>query len=130
MSALLLLLALLSKIVGVVFLFAAALGVLRFRDPFQRMHAATKAGTVGALFTVLGAVLALQSLDAALIGFLAILFLLLTIPVAGHLLARAAYVSGAGLEGLRAGDALAGVLQREDTPLEKRDDEDGETTGA
>lgn len=123
MTTLLALLALACKLVGVVFLFAAALGVLRFSDPFQRMHAATKAGTVGALFVVLGAVLSLHSLDAAVIGVLVIVFLLLTIPVAGHLLGRAAYLSGASLEGLEGGDALAGVLEREKAPLELRADE-------
>ena len=51
METALLLAALLFKLVGVVFIFGAALGLIRFRDPFQRMHAATKAGTVGAIFT-------------------------------------------------------------------------------
>lgn len=119
------LLALALKIVGTVFLFAAALGLLRFRDPFQRMHAATKSGTLGAGFTVLGAVLQLRQLDATLIGLAAIAFLLLTIPVAGHLLGRAAYVSGADLHGLRGGDALAGILPRRDAPLDEREDRPG-----
>lgn len=114
------LLALASKLVGVVFLFAAALGLVRFGDPFQRMHAATKAGTLGAGFVVLGAMLELRRLDVTLMGGAAVLFLLLTIPVAGHLLGRAAYVSGADLDGLKGGDALADVLDRQGEPLEKR----------
>lgn len=112
--------AVLFKLAGVVFLFAAALGVLRFPDALQRMHAATKAGTVGAGLTVIGAVLSLGRLDAAIIGTLTVMFLLLTVPVAGHLLGRAAYVSGAALVGLGATDALKGVLDRHRTPLEQR----------
>lgn len=113
-------LSLASKLVGVVFLFAAALGLIRFRDPFQRMHAATKAGTLGAGFVVLGAILQLQRLDVTLMGGAAVLFLLLTIPVAGHLLGRASYISGANLEGLKGGDALVDVLDRQPESLEAR----------
>ncbi|MBB3935310.1 monovalent cation/H(+) antiporter subunit G [Aureimonas phyllosphaerae] len=109
-----------SKLVGVVFLFAAAVGLIRFSDPLQRMHAATKAGTLGAGFIVLGVVLQLQRLDVTLTGLAVVLFLLLTIPVAGHLLGRAAYVSGADIGGLRGGDALEGVLDRHPGALEAR----------
>lgn len=48
------LIALLLKIVGTLFLLVATLGVLHFTDPFQRMHAATKAGTLGAGLVLAG----------------------------------------------------------------------------
>lgn len=114
------LLSLVSKLVGVVFLFAAAVGLIRFSDPLQRMHAATKAGTLGAGFVVLGVVLQLQRWDVTLTGLAVVLFLLLTIPVAGHLLGRAAYVSGADIGGLKGADALEGVLDRHPQALEDR----------
>lgn len=120
MGAPLLLLAVLFKLVGVVFIFAAALGLIRFQDPFQRMHAATKAGTVGAIFTVLGVMCSMQTLGPTLIGLFVIAFLLLTVPVAGHLLGRAAYMSGGSIEGLVGEDALDGVLERQGSPLEER----------
>ncbi|MDQ1081506.1 monovalent cation/H(+) antiporter subunit G [Pseudoroseomonas cervicalis] len=118
MDVALTLLALLLKLAGAAFLLAAALGVLRFADPFQRMHAATKAGTLGAGLVVLGSVLTLGSLSALLMGGLTLLFLLATIPIAGHLLGRAAYVSGAVMA--EGEDALAGVLPRAGQPLEQR----------
>lgn len=114
------LLVILLQIVGAVFLFAAGLGLVRFRDPLQRMHAATKAGTVGAGFMVLAAILSLGTLEAALIGLAVLAFLILTIPIAGHLLGRAAYVSGAELEGLEGRDALDGVLDREERGIDER----------
>ncbi|MCM2504334.1 monovalent cation/H(+) antiporter subunit G [Aureimonas altamirensis] len=120
METVLLLLAVILKLVGVAFVFAAALGLIRFRDPFQRMHAATKAGTVGAIFTVLGVMCSMQGLGPTLIGLFVIAFLLLTVPVAGHLLGRAAYMSGGSIEGLVGEDALKGVLDRQDLPLEER----------
>ena len=59
------------------------------------MHAATKAGTLGAGLVIIGTVISHGATDATDHGHLTILFLLLTVPVAGHLLGRAAYVSGA-----------------------------------
>jgi monovalent cation/proton antiporter MnhG/PhaG subunit len=113
------LIALLFKLVGVVFLCIAAIGVMRFSDPFQRMHAATKAGTLGAGLVIIGTVTAQGATDATVLGLLTILFLLLTVPVAGHLLGRASYVSGAQMN-LRGGDALEGVLERSPQSLDER----------
>ena len=112
------LLALLLKIAGTVFLLVATLGVLRFQDPFQRMHAATKAGTLGAGLVLAGAAVTKGSFDATLVAVLTILFLIATMPVAGHLLGRAAYISGAPLRSRS--DALAGILPRMAAPLEAR----------
>lgn len=112
--------ALLVKVVGVGFLLIATIGLLRLDDPFQRMHAATKAGTLGAGLVLIGVMLSKSSADATLTGGLTVLFLLLTIPVASHLLARAAYISGSQMIGIDdANDALKGVLDRPDTPIEQ-----------
>jgi len=112
MSILFALISIALQIVGIFFLFAAGLGLLRFKDPLQRMHAATKAGTIGAGLILAGAVFTVDSLEGVIVGCLAILFLLLTAPVAGHLLGRAAYISGAPLVGLENSDALQGVVER------------------
>lgn len=104
--------------VGVVFLILAGIGVARLPDAFQRMHASTKAGTLGASFSVVGAALMLPDIRLTSVGF-TILFLLLTLPVAAQLLARAAYKSGAHLRVTR-DDPLADVLKREQSPLEER----------
>lgn len=112
-------LSILFKLSGVAFLCIAALGVIKLPDPFQRMHAATKAGTLGAGLVIIGSVIAHGALDATLMGLMTVIFLLLTVPVAGHLLGRAAYVSGARLT-LTGDDALAGVLTRADKSLDKR----------
>lgn len=113
------LLSILFKLVGVVFLCIAAYGVIKLADPFQRMHAATKAGTLGAGLVIIGSVIAHGALDATVMGLLTVVFLLLTVPVAGHLLGRAAYVSGAKLT-LSHDDALDGVLTRANQSLGKR----------
>ena len=48
----------LSLILGVGFIAIASIGVARLPDAFQRMHAATKAGGIGASLVVFGVVLA------------------------------------------------------------------------
>ncbi|GGK36121.1 monovalent cation/H(+) antiporter subunit G [Salinarimonas ramus] len=113
------LLALALKLVGTGFLVVATVGVLRFEDPFQRMHAATKAGTLGAGLVLLGVMLTKGTMDATVVSFLTLIFLIGTMPVAGHLLGRAAYVSGARLDSRE--DALAGILPRAPRPLEERE---------
>lgn len=112
MSGLMEVLALLSLLSGLVFLAGAVTGLLRFSDPLQRMHAATKAGATGAMFTVLGAIFALQDGTTTVIGLLVILCLLITVPVAGHVLGRGIYVSGARFEGQEGRDELQGILKR------------------
>lgn len=122
MTTLVSLVAILLMLAGTLFIFAAALGVLRFADPLQRMHASTKAGTIGAILVLLGTVLVHDQAGSAFVGVIAIGFLLITVPVAAHLLGRAVYVSGAQLRGLLGKDALAGQLERSARSLEERID--------
>ena len=100
-----------SLTVGVTFIVIASVGVARLPDVFQRMHAATKAGGIGTSLVVLG-VLVAGGVARPLTGVLTIAFMLLTLSVASQLLARAAYLSGAPIEGLDRGDPLTGVLDR------------------
>lgn len=90
----------------------AGLGVARLPDPFMRMHAATKAGTVGSGLLLLGAAVALATPGTALTAMLAIAFLVITAPVASHALGRAAYVAGAPIAAATTTNALASILDR------------------
>jgi multicomponent Na+:H+ antiporter subunit G len=81
-------------IVGALFSALAALGVLRFPDVYTRLHAAAKAGTVGAGFVLLAIAVASPDLATALRALLGIGFLVLTGPISAHLLARAAFLAG------------------------------------
>ena len=100
------------KLGGVLFLVVAAVGVLRLPDAFTRMHAATKAGTLGAGLVVLGSALALRGGEAIGLAVATLLILLATVPLASHLLGRAAYTSGAPFWRGTARDALEGTLRR------------------
>ena len=98
-------------VAGVAFIAIASIGVARLPDVFQRMHAATKAGGIGTSLVVSG-VLVAGGVARPVTGVLTIVFMLLTLSVASQLLARAAYLSGAPIEGLDRGDPLTGVLDR------------------
>lgn len=97
---------------GVLFLLIAAIGVIRLPDPLQRMHSATKAGTLGTALLLIGVMMS-GRVDQISTEILTILFLLLTLPIGAQLLARASYISGTQLEGL-GDDPLAEVLDRPD----------------
>lgn len=81
-------------ILGAMFTLIASIGVIRLPDLYTRMHAASKAGAVGGGLILLA--VALVGLDAAvaLRALIGIGFILLTTPLAAHLLARASYASG------------------------------------
>ena len=84
-------------IAGSAFALLAAVGVLRMPDVFTRMQASTKASTLGLGCLLIGAALQLGDF-ASLIRVVSIgAFILLTTPVAGHVIARAAARSGAPL---------------------------------
>ena len=82
---------------GAALLLIAAWGVIVLPDALARQHAATKAGTLALATVCVGAMLIAR--DAAWTWRLLLIlgFLLATLPVASHLLARAA-VREAGLD--------------------------------
>ncbi len=84
-------------VVGALFALLAAVGILRMPDLFTRMHAASKAGTLGACCTVLAAAVYFHQADVAVRAVLTVLFLLLTAPVAAHVIGRGGYIAGAEL---------------------------------
>src|SRR5690606_8353132 len=67
-------------LIGALFSALAALGVLRFPDIYTRMHAASKAGPLGAGLILLGAGLASGDLAVGLRCFFGFTFLILTSP--------------------------------------------------
>ena len=82
---------------GTVLMLVAALGLVRMPDLLTRMHASSKAGTLGAALILAG--VAVEIGEARVVAEVALiwLFLFLTAPVAAHMIARAAYRSGVPL---------------------------------
>ncbi|MGY6549673.1 MAG: monovalent cation/H(+) antiporter subunit G [Roseinatronobacter sp.] len=74
---------------GALFVLIAAIGVVRLPDLLTRMHASTKAGTLGALLVLVG--LAIHQGTGMVVSkaIATALFLLLTAPIAAHMIGRA-----------------------------------------
>ena len=72
----------------------AAIGILRFPDVYTRLHAASKAGPLGAGLILLAVAFAAADWAIAVRCVLGFLFLVLTSPVSAHLLARSALKAG------------------------------------
>jgi multicomponent Na+:H+ antiporter subunit G len=76
---------------GAAFSLLAAVGVLRMPDVFTRMQASTKASTFGLGCLLLGTALQMGDLASFIRTTSIGAFVLLTTPVAGHVIARASY---------------------------------------
>jgi multicomponent Na+:H+ antiporter subunit G len=98
---------------GVAFVLLAGIGLQRFPDVFARMHAATKAATLGLLLVLAGTALQLSSPgDVAKLVLVAGL-MFVTAPVGAHMVGRAAYRAGNELSPETSVDELADKLAAE-----------------
>lgn len=77
---------------GAFFALVGSYGMVRLEDFFQRVHAPTKATTLGVGCTVLASALyfSVQTGSPSLHELLIVLFLFITAPVSAHTLTRAA----------------------------------------
>jgi len=84
-------------LLGAGLMLLAGIGLQRFPDVLTRANAAAKATGLGLAVLLAGAALSLATPRALAVLGLAVLVQLVTSPVAGHVIARAAYRSGAPL---------------------------------
>jgi multicomponent Na+:H+ antiporter subunit G len=82
---------------GTVFMLGAAVGLLRLPDLYTRMHAVTKAGTLGVGLMLLSAIVTFGDVSVTARALLALVFVLLTAPVSAHMIGRAGYLGRAAL---------------------------------
>ncbi|MEF8774608.1 MAG: monovalent cation/H(+) antiporter subunit G [Halobacteriales archaeon] len=88
--------------VGAFFLTVGTVGLLRLPDVYNRMHATTKAATLGAASTLLAGFVVFGPGGDGLTSLVGVLFLFLTAPTGAHLISRAAHRMGVPFHG---GDA-------------------------
>jgi multicomponent Na+:H+ antiporter subunit G len=82
---------------GALFVFFAAVGMLRMRDTYLRISVTTKAATLGIGLLLVASALHSYELATTAKVFAIILFLFLTAPVSAHLVGRTSYFSGVKL---------------------------------
>lgn len=81
-------------ITGGFFVLVASVGILRLPDILMRMHASTKAGTLGAGLILLAVAFTYAEIGIISRAVATIIFILMTAPVAAHTIGRAAYQHG------------------------------------
>ena len=111
-------------LLGALFLLVSSLGTFRFRDVYNRLHAASISTSGGSLLTGFGLSL-LASLHKGTLVLRPLLILLVVFflsPVSSHVLAQAAYRAGVPLAPETVQDDLAlADLEVSETPM----DDDG-----
>lgn len=84
--------------IGIFFVFAGIVGMIRMPDTFCRLQSSTNIVTMGGLPILIGTAIYGFSIGNTAIGVKSIvigLFILLTNPAASHAMTKAAYKSGA-----------------------------------
>lgn len=99
-------------LLGGFFCFVAGLGVLRLPDVLIRMHASTKAGTLGSGLILAAVAVYFSDTATTTRAVATILFLLITAPVAAHTIGRAAFRSGVPLWNTRIEEEAEQKLKR------------------
>ena len=84
-------------LVGGLFALVAGLGLLRLPDVLIRMHASTKAGTLASGLILAAVAVHFGDVSVTAKVVVAVLFLLLTAPIAAHMIGRAAIRVGVPL---------------------------------
>ena len=108
-------------VTGAIFVFIAALGIVRLPDLFTRMQAATKAATMGVGCVIVAVAVHFGSAGVSARAALIVVFGFMTAPVAAHMIGRAAYFIGVPLWERTVTDELRGRYDRRTHILRSRD---------
>jgi multicomponent Na+:H+ antiporter subunit G len=105
-------------ILGSLVILLAGLGVVKMPDIYLRMSATTKAATLGISIILISTGLHFGTTEIISRTILIVLFLMITAPVASHLLGRAAYLNKLPLWEKTVRDDLGKSLDKKQ-PVEK-----------
>lgn len=80
-------------LIGAVFMLIATLGLWRLKGVYLKLHAATKAGTLGCGLILFGVGLQLENVHSLTEIIFLILFVAITNPISAHLIGKLQYLS-------------------------------------
>ncbi|WP_437309293.1 monovalent cation/H(+) antiporter subunit G [Sorangium sp. So ce388] len=95
-------------VIGCIFMLLAAVGILRMPDLFTRLQVTSKASVFGMMCILLASALHFDDPAVTTRAIVIIAFVVLTMPVATHLLARAGYTTNTPLSPETVVNELAG----------------------
>jgi multicomponent Na+:H+ antiporter subunit G len=76
---------------GSLFMLVAAIGVVKLQDVYMRMHAITKAASLGAILMLVSVYLLYREWIVLIEALMVVLFVIFTAPIASHMIAKAAH---------------------------------------
>lgn len=97
---------------GSLFMLLAAIGIVRMPDLYMRIGTATKASTLGLVCILTAVAVHFAEIGVGTRAIAAVVFVLLTAPVAAHIIGRAGYVVGVPLWERTIVDELQGHYDR------------------
>lgn len=102
-------------LLGTLLSLLSSLGFVRLPDVYTRLHAGTKSSTLGLLCILFAAFLYFWYAEGhvSIRLLLGIVFIFITAPVSGHMIARSAYRSGVRLADISVKDDLGKALSEE-----------------
>ena len=108
-------------VVGSFFLLVGTVGLLRLPNVYNRMHATSKAATLGSSSILLATTVYYGPVGDGLAALVTVVFLFFTAPTGGHVISRAARKMGVGF---LAGVTWPGELDEGDGSIEGAPGED------
>jgi multicomponent Na+:H+ antiporter subunit G len=76
---------------GSLFMLVAAIGVVKLQDVYMRMHAITKAASLGAILMLVAVYPSYREWIVLIEALMVVLFVIFTAPIASHMIAKAAH---------------------------------------
>ncbi|MGF1556811.1 monovalent cation/H(+) antiporter subunit G [Paucihalobacter sp.] len=113
---------------GALFVLLASIGLVRMPDTYLRISVTTKAATLGIGLILIAAAFYFKELSVTSRVSAIILFILLTAPIAAHLIGRASYFIGVKLWHKSVMDDLEGKYKKVTHELMSEDIESDATT--
>jgi multicomponent Na+:H+ antiporter subunit G len=107
-------------LLGVFFMFVASVGVYRLSDFYSRIHAPTKAATLGLAFLLLAVSAVVGEASVVTKAILALLFIGATAPAGAHILSRAAYRHDVPMDAATDPDEYAAVVDARRFEMRRR----------
>ena len=81
-------------IAGSLFMLVAAIGVVKLSDVYMRMHAITKAASLGAILMLASVSIIYVQWIVWVEALMVVVFVIITAPIASHMIAKAAHKTG------------------------------------
>lgn len=78
---------------GSLFMLVAAIGVVKLSDVYMRMHAITKAASLGAILMLTAVSLLYTEWIVLIEALMVVVFIIITAPIASHMIAKAAHIT-------------------------------------